>query len=534
MAGRIVGADSVQLMFPQRPRVVDVSADGWDVSGVNESRLISGAIELARRQSAVQARGNGAGSSTEANESSGAQFPAFVRVTRNFSLDLDWTLFTLVERVAPERAAVTVEVPLVSGESVLTDSIKLRDGKFALVGLGTGEAQATWSSGLVHSETLTLAAPADGQRSEVWNFSVNPQWRVGFSGLPATLPDQPDAAQWVFSFYPRPGETLKLAIARPAAVVGPTLAIDRVTHQRTLGARSADEVLDFAYRSTQGGRHVISLPALARITTVEIDGQPAQLRPEKGQLSIGLLPGEHSVHLQWQSPDGVALASSLDAVDLHSPASNIRTQLTLPADRWPLFALGRGAGVGPAVLYWGELVALFAVAWLLGRWRWSPLRAHEWLLLGLGLSTQSWVVFVTVVLWLLAMRWRQDWPGARRRWVFNAVQLALAVFTFSALSTLVFSGIQYGFLSNPEMGVVGEGSGGNLFSWFRDQSATTLPQPLVLSVPLWIYKTLIFIWALWIAFALIRWLRFAWQAWSAGGFWRGGDPEVPATPEARS
>ena len=129
-----------------------------------------------------------------------------------------------------------------------------------------------------------------------------------------------------------------------------------------MGARSSEEVLDFSYRSTQGGRHVISLPPEARIADVQVDGQSVQLRPEKGQLSIGVLPGEHRVHVQWQSASGTALAASTDAVDLHSAASNVRTSLTLAADRWPLFALGRGAGVGPAVLYWGELVALFALA----------------------------------------------------------------------------------------------------------------------------------------------------------------------------
>ena len=55
-------------------------------------------------------------------------------------------------------------------------------------------------------------------------------------------------------------------------------------------------------------------------------------------------------------------------------------------------------------------------------------------------------------------------------------------------------------------------------------------QPLVVSAPMWIYKTLIFIWALWIAFALVRWLRFAWQGWSAGGFWRAGSDTAAAQP----
>ena len=66
--------------------------------------------------------------------------------------------------------------------------------------------------------------------------------------------------------------------------------------------------------------------------------------------------------------------------------------------------------------------------------------------------------------------------------------------------------------ASPDMGVTGPGSGGNTFSW---------PHPVVYSLPLWVYRTIMFIWALWIAVALARRLRFAWQAWSAGGIWRG-------------
>ena len=48
-----------------------------------------------------------------------------------------------------------------------------------------------------------------------------------------------------------------------------------------------------------------------------------------------------------------------------------------------------------------------------------------------------------------------------------------------------------------------------------------LPSPTVISVPMWIYRLLMFAWAFWIALALARWLRFAWHAWTARGFWRG-------------
>ncbi|MGH8314313.1 MAG: hypothetical protein ACRETU_04085, partial [Steroidobacterales bacterium] len=205
----------------------------------------------------------------------------------------------------------------------------------------------------------------------------------------------------------------------------------------------------------------------------------------------------------------------------------VTTALQLPEDRWALFALGRGAGVGPAILYWGELVVFLAVATLLGRWRHSPLRVHEWLLLGLGLSTLSWFVFVLVAGWLFAFRWRaQRASESVARWRFNVRQVALALLAVVAITSLVFSGIRYGFLSRPDMGVVGAGSGEGVFSWFRDQTSGPLPQPLVISVPLWVYKTLIFAWAVWIAIALTRWIRVAWAAWTQGGFWRGRSLET--------
>ncbi len=68
------------------------------------------------------------------------------------------------------------------------------------------------------------------------------------------------------------------------------------------------------------------------------------------------------------------------------------------------------------------------VAWLLGRWAKSPLRFVEWLLLGLGLSTQSWFVFSLTAAWLMTMRWREHWQPAATicALAFQRVQVVLA------------------------------------------------------------------------------------------------------------
>ena len=518
LSGRLAAAESVQLAFPQPPRVIDVRASGWTVSGVNENRLVAGLLELSRVRSEQRA-----GATLEA----GSEFPGFVRVERVFNLDLDWTIDTEVQRIAPQRAALSVEIPLVKGESVLTPGVEVRNGEAALVGLTTGQSSTRWHSGLSRAESLDLSMPADVQRTEVWSFLVNPQWSVAFEGFAPVLPENVDGSVWVFRYMPRPGEKLVLKVTRPKPVSGTTLAIDSVKQSIDVGKRSSSTALRFSARSTQGGRHVIKLPPDARVTSVLFDAQPQQLRPEKGELPLSLMPGSHNVEVHWERSQDVGVRTHPPVVDLQSPASNVQFEISLPESRWPLFV--SGPGIGPAVLYWGELAVFIGIAWLLGRWPRSPLRFSEWLLLGLGLSTQSWWVFTITALWLIAMKWREGWVAAEvSRRSFNAVQVLLALFTLFAITTLVFSGIRNGLLAAPDMGIADLNYGGGAMWWFLDQTEGVIETPTIISAPMWVYRALFFAWASWMAFALVRWLRWAFNAWKTNGLWRGGSPLFPA------
>jgi hypothetical protein len=231
------------------------------------------------------------------------------------------------------------------------------------------------------------------------------------------------------------------------------------------------------------------------------------------------VPGRHTFQVAWEESGDLSMATRPSQVDLGSAASNVTTTVEMPESRWVLFASGRG--VGPAVLYWGELVVFIGMAWLLSRWSWSPLRFAEWLLLGLGLSTQSWFVFALTAAWLLVMRWREGWQPAEdmKRWRFNTVQVLLATFTVIAVSTLVFSGIRNGLLARPDMNIQSVHGYGAL-QWFQDQVDGSIEGPTILSVPIWVYRVLFFAWAGWMAFALVRWLRWAFDAWKSHGLWR--------------
>jgi hypothetical protein len=505
LVGQLAAAESMQLAFPEPPSVIDVRASGWSVSGLNEGRLVAGSLELVRERG---------GAALQAS----SEFPAYVRVERTFNLDLDWTLATDVWRIAPERAAVSLQIPLIAGESVLTPGVEVRKDE-ALVGLAAGETHTGWRSGLSRAEKLELAVPENAARIEVWNFVVNPQWNVVFEGFPPILPDNASAPMWVFRYAPRPGEKLALTVTRPIAVPGTTLAIDGVFQRVNVGNRSSSTELRARVRSTKGGRHVIRLPEDARVTSVVFDRKPQQLRPEKGELPLSLTPGEHEIVVRWEQPRGMSWRTHPAEVDLRSPASNVQFAVLLPESRWPLMAWG--PGIGPAVLYWSELAIFIVIAWLLGRWSKSPLRFAEWLLLGLGLSTQSWLVFTFVATWLVVMRWREKWnPGPDMIFRYNAVQALLALFTLFVVTSLLFSGIRNGLLATPDMGILDESYGEGHMWWFTDQSAGVLDAPTVISAPMWLYRTLFFAWACGMAFALVRWLRWAFNAWTIGGIWR--------------
>jgi hypothetical protein len=70
------------------------------------------------------------------------------------------------------------------------------------------------------------------------------------------------------------------------------------------------------------------------------------------------------------------------------------------------------------------------------------------------------------------------------------------------------------------MHVTGNGSATQSLHWFTDRSADALPQASAISLPLWVYKVLMLAWALWLANALIGWLREGFSAWTRDGYWR--------------
>ena len=88
--GLIPATDSLTLPFPLTPRRIAVDADGWDVAGVTDGRLPSGALELIRQRQDEDVD----------DVLPATVFSPYVSVMRAIELELDWSVMP-----APTHAA---------------------------------------------------------------------------------------------------------------------------------------------------------------------------------------------------------------------------------------------------------------------------------------------------------------------------------------------------------------------------------------------------------------------------------------------
>lgn len=501
---QVADADRIPLRFPQAPAQVRFAGRDWEAGGLRDGGLLTDTLDL------VRVRTGGSGTAT----ASAQQFPPFVRVVRSIVFDLEWRVSTAVQRIAPEQGGVTVRLPLLEGERVATPGLEVADGQVTIA-LQPGQDTVAWESQLDRGPGLVLAAPDLARHAEVWQVVASPTWNLGFEGVPAVRPE--DEGDWVHEFHPLPGESLAIAVARPEAVAGATLAIDGASLDSRAGVRASTHTLALDLRSTQGGQHAIQLPADAELLAVRIDGAPRSLRIDAGRLVLPLRPGRQRIEVDFRRLEELGARVQTPPVALGAPAGNVRIGIDLPAGRW-LLAVD-GPAVGPAVLYWAALVVLLVLAVGLARTGRTPLRLHDWLLLGLGFSTFSWLALAVVVAWLFALDLRGRGTAPATAWMFDLRQVGIALLTGVALLSLV-AAVPAGLLGTPDMQVEGNGSSASALRWYADRSADGLPQAVAWSAPLWAYKVAMLAWALWLAWALLRWLRWGWACASKDGWWR--------------
>jgi hypothetical protein len=515
--GLLPDAPDWDLTFVLKPRYVAIDAPGWRVAGVSVDGVPDDQVFFVKDQESTE--GAAAYDRTD--------FNAIVVVDRYLEIGLVSKVHNTVTRLSLPGKAVSMQVPLLEGESVLTASRDVNDGLIA-VQMGATQQSFSWDSELPVGGDIRLNAQPSDQWVERWHLITSPVWNVTLTGLAPIF--ESDEQDLIPVWHPWAGETVTMTVSRPVAVSGEIVTVQNVKHATTFGSRRRTSKLELDLECSLANDFIIEVDAEADVTSLIIDNQQIPVQRDGARLIVPARPGRQSVTVEWKSSelmDTVVLASD---VKLPTEASNITTLMRMPENRWILWA--DGPLRGPAVRFWTILAIAILAALALGSIPHSPLKRWEWVLLAIGLTQVHLMAAMLVVSWLFLLAWR----GRRteftvRRWAFNLLQLGIVLLTFAALTVLIVV-VSQGLLGNPDMFIVGNGSSQTYLQWFQPRVGPQLPMTSVVSISVWFYRLLMLCWALWLASALLNWLSWGWKQFSHGEAWR-KKPRREAIPVAQ-
>ena len=503
------------LPLPLKPNRVTVEKTAWELIGLQENGWADEQLQFTRIQAGEQNNKN------KPVLEQGA-LPPFIRVERTLQLGLDWRVVTEITRISPADSAVVLAVPLLKGESVTTENIRVKDHAVE-VNMAAQQTVMRWESALekipdptakTQQFLIELTAPDTEQWIEVWKTDISPVWHLESSGIAMIHLDS--TGQWLPEWHPWANETVKLSITRPESVAGQTLTIDNSRMTITQGKRMRDVTLKASLRSSQGMQHTLTLPENAQLQSVAINGKTQPLRLEERKLTIPVNPGKQELSVTWQEAISIERYTTSSTVDLGANSVNSNITLNLGKDRWVLAAFG--SRFGPIILFWGVLVVIVMVSYGLGKVTLTPLKSWHWFLLLLGLSQIPMEAAGIVVAWLMLLGWRNKQTQQNIRF-FNTMQVGLALITLTALSTLC-GAVAQGLLDSPDMLITGNRSSAFVLNWYQDRTSNTLPEVSVFSLSVTHYRILMLLWSLWLASALLKWLKWGWSCFAANGLWR--------------
>jgi len=485
-----------------KPRYIETQAIGWDIQGISVDGQIADSLQLNRIQKKV-----------EKNHHHVA-IPPFFKVTRILNIGFQWHVMTTVERITPVNYPVSIEIPLLPGESLTSGNIQVKNHK-ALVSMKANQSQIHWQSLLEYQPTIHLKSLQTNQWVETWILDADTRRHIDFEGIPV-IHHHTTQGKHRPTWQPWPSESVDIKLSKLTPIDGKNMTIDQVKMGIHPGKRFHQVNLFMKVRASMGQTHTVKIPEQAIIQQVRIDQKSLPASSEQNEIQLPLDPGGHSVYINWHQPDPAYCFLKFPLVQI-GEAVNASLNLYLPGNAWILWT--HGPTLGPVVLFWSHLILLAIISFVLSHLNVTPLNSWQWFLLGLGLTQIHIIQAILVVCWFLIFYYRKHNTMPDSRWLFNLRQLGLIFWTGAALY-LIYMAIHSGLLGIPHMQIKGNGSTWKFLSWYHDQIINTLPQPWIIFLPLYIFRIAMLMWALWMAHSLIKWLRWMWMCFSEGGIFR--------------
>ncbi|MFM1902246.1 MAG: hypothetical protein RLZZ440_146, partial [Planctomycetota bacterium] len=356
------------------PRRLTVDAADWNVRGLRADGRPDGQLFFSRREATA------AGAVAYDQK----HYRSVVQVDRVLEIGLVWKVHTTVHRLSPPGRAITLAVPLLAGERVLTGSGDGPRGTIEVTLPADGSSFA-WESELPITREIRLASQAGPEWVERWSLVPSPVWNVRSTGLEPIY--EADAETLIPVWHPWPGESVTLSFEQPEAIEGRTLTIQSAHRRLDLGSRRRTTALTLDIESSLGGEFPLALPTDSTVTAVRLDDRQLPVRREADRLLVGLQPGRQTLMVEWTTDKPLPPRAAFEPVGLPVEAANLTSEMQVPESRWILWA--QGPLRGPAVRFWAILTVAIVLGFALGRIPQSPLATHEWLLLLIGLTQVS-------------------------------------------------------------------------------------------------------------------------------------------------
>ena len=202
-------------------------------------------------------------------------------------------------------------------------------------------------------------------------------------------------------------------------------------------------------------------------------------------------------------------------IDLNAPAVDVHENIKVPHDRWVVFT--KGPLKGPAVLFIPLIPVLLVVSVFLSRLKICPLGTVSWFVLLLGLSQTNIACNFLVIAWFLAMGAREKYSLTILTWK-RTVQCLLAVMSFLFVMALLGS-IKDGLLGFPNMYIKGNNSTVESLKWYADAISGVTPDVMIVSLSSVFYKAAMLLWAIWLSFSFVKWVKWAISVYCKDGIW---------------
>lgn len=530
--GEMPDANALTLSFLSIPKYLTASAGEFQVEGIDSDGKPQESISLRRLVSASN-------SSEELDSSSGLLNP-FFSIERRFLIHNRWEMETIVSRITPSSAPSSVNIRLLANESLTASDLESKDGVVTL-SFGVGETSKSFASVLTPNETMVLSPTSEVNQTETWQLTCGPIWNCESVGI-HPLRHQ-DSGSWRMDFMPFPGDKLTLKFSKPEAAAGISSTIDNARLEVTPGARITHHALSLSLRTSTGGTHSMGLPKGIKLKTIRINGENKNLQSKDNAtetlVDVSLSPGAHEVFLEWESNDPWQTTFRTPKIGLNHEGVNAHIVIKGATDsRWILWL--DGSSWGPHIFFWKYVVLILLIAFGLSRIPKSPLRFLEWALLGLGLVQLPALAMWIVPAWFFFMAQRKELT-ALSSGAHVLMQIIFLGLTLGALITL-YACIHMGLLVQPDMNILPYSYEG--LTWYMDRFKNFLPTVFIISVPTWVYKTLMFIWSLWLARKMLDWAKTWWTAFNAGGILKASpiraapakpaSGDSPQTPSSKS